>query len=104
MDKIINKLNSEEKQMVRNNDNKIAAVKGVTVIIICILLMLAVKFGIQFQEENYYNVVCIEGIEYRSDNHDIEIDDGRYVIIDGKYYGWSWVSYIKMHQRKENKK
>ena len=75
-------------------------VEIIVVIIICLLLILAAKYGIQKYEDNYYNVVSLNGTVYSSLDHDIEIYDGKSVVIDGKEYGWSYVNYIKLRVKK----
>ena len=103
MDKYVERINMEAENDVRKEEQITGIVKTIFVVIICILLILAAKFGIEYQEENYYNIVCLNGIEYSSTDHDIEIYDDQCVIVDGKEYGWSYVNYINLHIKKGDK-
>ena len=75
-------------------------IKVVITIAICLLLVFAAYKGTQMYNDNYYDVVVIEGHEYSELDHDVYIDPSeKFVRIDGKRYGWSWVQKIERREK-----
>lgn len=75
------------------------------IIVSAILLTLIVLAGkiAQYQKDNYFDTVYLgNGKIYCSNQHDILIDDGREVIIDGNHYSWMFVDHIQLHQKVNN--
>lgn len=78
-----------------------AAIKIVVTALFCLFLMFAAYKAISDDIESHYNVVMIEGKEYSELDHDIYIDPSeKFVTIDGKRYGWSWVQSIVRKEKK----
>lgn len=83
------------------NDLRFEAIaKVVITVVFCLFLMFIAYRAISSDVESHYNVVTIEGKQYSELDHDIYIDPSeKFVVIDGKRYGWSWVQSISRKEK-----